>query len=394
MIFRVVVDDDADEDQRAELVIELAPLLGLPFDTLADRLDALQPWIIDTADRELAQAIAERVGMAFQLETAAVPAIGEPSTRAAGFAAALDDLARRRVVENARRGLLRPFRPRPDPTPLPVVNSTAPPSVVPPVEGRTHEEGEGAKERGETVPSAPPTAPPRVDAPVQEPPPQEAEPALELELDLTHTAAQHRKKKSVEVRAESAPATPAPQSRGPAGRAAATSIWGKIEEIDPGRILTLVLGLGVAVGAWMYLSDEGPPPDVDAGDRELEKAMRQVVTIAEQAWKASRRFPPSANTRGPALFKCTTEDDPPVRPKKVRRDVTDWDNGAWMFVRFPPASSFLTWHFESGGEGRYAWFVARAVGDLDCDGTSTTYETLGYVRDDIVHHARREAVQP
>ena len=240
-----------------------------------------------------------------------------------------------------------------------------------------------AEEPLETAPSAPPTAPPR---PLEEPAP---EGDARLELDLTHTAA-HRRKKPVETLVSEPVAAPAPPGRA----ASASTLKDRIEEADPRRVLTLLLGLVLAAGAWFYVSDDGPPPDVRAGEKELDKAMGRVVEIAEQAWKASGRFPPSAETGGAARFPCTGEDDPPLRPKKVRRDISQWDNGAWMFVRFPPASSFLTWHFESGGEGRYAWFVARAVGDLDCDGEATTYETLGYVRDDIVHHARREAGTP
>ncbi len=347
MNFRVVVESDRDAAHLAELVATVAPLLGLPPDALQARVCEATPWIIDTADRDLARAIADRLALAFAVDTAVVPAIGQPSSRAAGFAAALDDLARRRAVENARRGLLRPQRRRPDPA--------EPPS---------------------TEPSAPPTAPPRAPSAPPEPAPAE-ETALDAPLELEARPPVKRR-----------PRTPPPMAARPARRIASEPAKTR-EPVGAKHIAAAVLGVVAVVGLYLYLSDDGPPPDVGAADRELAGSMPRVVAISEQAWSASGRFPPTAVTVGAQRFPCTGADDPPIRPKRLRRGTDDWDNGAWMFVRFPPSPSYLAWSFESGGTGPYAWFVARAVGDLECDGSPTTHELLGYVRDGVVLHTRR-----
>ena len=394
MNFRVVLDERTSDELLDELAMTLGPLLGLPPETMMARFEGSPPWLIETADRELARAIADRLVLAFGAETAVVPAIGQPSSRAAGFAAALDDLARRRAVENARRGLLTPFSRRPDPAPLPVAEPEVEPPAPPPA----------PEPEPETEPRAPPTAPPR-ETPLpervreREPEPEpEPEPVPEpdappdpnagLELDME--LVQKTRRSVAPPPVEAPPGEPVTQSYAaparPAGARKKAPSWQ--DEVQPRQVVMVVLGMAVAVGAYLYATDDGPPRDIGAGERELERATRQVVRIAEQAWIASKRFPPVARTPA-GRYPCTSEDDPPVRPKRVRRDVSDWNNGAWMFAKFPPPSGYLTWSFESGGQGAYAWFVARAVGDLDCDGTPTTYETLGYVQDDLVFHARR-----
>ncbi len=335
MNFRVVIQGGLDEERRQDLTTTIAGLLGLPEEEVAQRLEASPPWVIDTAERGQAQAIASRLDLAFGLQTRLVPAVGEPSSRARGFVAALDDVARRNSVDQARQRAPQSTQAAPSPV------AESPPEPVAEVE---------------PAPPRPAHAAEKVDGP------DEGSEGLQLEL----TPRQQR----------------TPQPTRPT-RAVASE---PIAEPTPlgKRTLVLVLTLAVATGVYLLREPE-IPPDLDAPWRELRTAMRHMVQTSEHAWKASQRFPPNASTTA-AGFKCNKEGQPARR----RRDVRGWDNGAWMFVRFPPSASYLEYHFESGGEGDYAWFVARAVGDLDCDGEALTYEMIGHLRSGMVLHARRD----
>jgi hypothetical protein len=58
----------------------------------------------------------------------------------------------------------------------------------------------------------------------------------------------------------------------------------------------------------------------------------------------------------------------------------DWSHPTWVALGFrPEAPSYFQFEFISDGIGRGSHFTVRAVGDLDCDGMTTTFELPGVV---------------
>lgn len=58
-----------------------------------------------------------------------------------------------------------------------------------------------------------------------------------------------------------------------------------------------------------------------------------------------------------------------------------WDHPAWQALHFAiDDPHYYSYEFESGAEG----FVARAVGDLDCDGTFSKIELRGTIEDGAI----------
>ena len=79
------------------------------------------------------------------------------------------------------------------------------------------------------------------------------------------------------------------------------------------------------------------------------------------------RFPPSE----PAT---PVKTDSNCGPFKV--DPRHWDSPGWQALNFATYDSHrYRYAFDSGPDG----FTARAIGDLDCDGVTSTFETIGRV---------------
>lgn len=52
-----------------------------------------------------------------------------------------------------------------------------------------------------------------------------------------------------------------------------------------------------------------------------------------------------------------------------------WESMTWMALQFSVNNPhYYSYEFTSSGEGEAAKFTARAIGDLDCDGTFSTFE--------------------
>jgi type IV pilus assembly protein PilA len=86
-----------------------------------------------------------------------------------------------------------------------------------------------------------------------------------------------------------------------------------------------------------------------------------------------RSFPPSA-TLTPAAPPCAGGKD------HYDPDPEQWKQPGWQALNFAIDEPHqYRYEFISGGTGKSAWFTARAVGDLDCDGVSATFERMGTV---------------
>ena len=91
------------------------------------------------------------------------------------------------------------------------------------------------------------------------------------------------------------------------------------------------------------------------------------------------QLPPSV-ALSPAQSAC--KDGQPV---KHPVDAVPWSGPGWAALAFEPRSAFRY---------QYAWvtdgktFTARAIGDLDCDGVTSTFEEFGKVTAGEVQCAR------
>lgn len=88
-----------------------------------------------------------------------------------------------------------------------------------------------------------------------------------------------------------------------------------------------------------------------------------------------KRFPASASL---------TPADPCRKSRKPEPIPAEaWTAKGWQELRFQVEDpSYFSYEFVSSGEGSGAIFTARAHGDLDCDGTRSTFERVGRVGPD------------
>lgn len=86
------------------------------------------------------------------------------------------------------------------------------------------------------------------------------------------------------------------------------------------------------------------------------------------------QFPESVSTT-PAAGSCC---DHPTG--KCPPDPAIWSAPGWQALKFSMDDPhYYSYTFESSGTGASAVFTARATGDLDCDGTYSTFEMYGSV---------------
>lgn len=87
------------------------------------------------------------------------------------------------------------------------------------------------------------------------------------------------------------------------------------------------------------------------------------------------RFPDSVGPTPPVGACCKT----PNQTCSVADG--DWEQRGWQQLVFEPTEPYrYSYQFESDGDT----FVARAIGDLDCDGKLATYEVHGRREGDLV----------
>lgn len=75
---------------------------------------------------------------------------------------------------------------------------------------------------------------------------------------------------------------------------------------------------------------------------------------------------------------------------------TDWDTPTWRALGFSIDKRHrFRFQFVSSGQGNHARYTARAHGDLDCDGSESTFERTGWVDGGrkVVHSVAVHAVR-
>lgn len=117
------------------------------------------------------------------------------------------------------------------------------------------------------------------------------------------------------------------------------------------------------------IEDSKPKQAVDP-NVEADRHVQQIAQAAERiAASESGVFPASAP---PTPTRSACEGDKPVA---LPVDEADWAQPTWQKLGFKPRRpSRFRYSFESNGRA----FTARAVGDLNCDGKSVTFERTGY----------------
>jgi hypothetical protein len=112
---------------------------------------------------------------------------------------------------------------------------------------------------------------------------------------------------------------------------------------------------------------------------EAEMALRTMVReVRAHQEKAASGEAPALESAGPTppVGACCEAADGRCAP-----DPALWDHPTWRALGFLlPESHRYSYQYEvvEGGKG----FVARAIGDLDCDGTYSTFELTGTFADD------------
>lgn len=112
--------------------------------------------------------------------------------------------------------------------------------------------------------------------------------------------------------------------------------------------------------------------------REAQVFVDRIAQGAIQAWQ--RRVP---NTTDGRAEPSTFPPNEPATPRDVDSDCgpfpvnpTQWDTPGWRALNF---ATFGTHRYRYAFTADAAGFTARAIGDLDCDGVTSTFETIGRV---------------
>lgn len=98
---------------------------------------------------------------------------------------------------------------------------------------------------------------------------------------------------------------------------------------------------------------------------EVQPILRRMYDGAVARWRSEKRFPESAGPVPAKATKCRKR-----RPVAVKATASEMPLGEGKL--------YFQYSFEATPKG----FTARATGDLDCDGTRSTFEYVGVVGDD------------
>ncbi|HWO22151.1 MAG TPA: DUF4190 domain-containing protein [Kofleriaceae bacterium] len=120
----------------------------------------------------------------------------------------------------------------------------------------------------------------------------------------------------------------------------------------------------IAIPSFIDYAAKGKRTEADLNLMKIEKAVRQYAVENSELPRASAPLTPAASCCTDGTRKCF--------------DVSSWRILAWQQIDFSieePHS--FQYSYESDGKT----FTARAVGDLDCDGDTVTYELQGALSD-------------
>lgn len=101
--------------------------------------------------------------------------------------------------------------------------------------------------------------------------------------------------------------------------------------------------------------------------------LKKIGDKAKEDWATRSALPPKAAPLTPATPCCTQDFD---NRRRCAVQNSDWDTPAWRDLDFAMDEDFL---YQYSYTPTKNGFVATAVGDLDCDGTTIEYKLEGRV---------------
>ncbi len=162
----------------------------------------------------------------------------------------------------------------------------------------------------------------------------------------------------------------------PFGAAARNQLGGSVVAMVP------VMGVlaAVAIPAFTkYVRRSKTSEAVTNVRRMADGATAYFISSSPDGDLAARRFPPSVRlTPGnPTRYMCPGGDSTKYGPTP-----NTWGHPTWAALGFAVEEPFYyAYEFVSKGTGPDAHFTARAMGDLNCDGVTSTFERIGFVDD-------------
>ncbi|MCC6997463.1 MAG: hypothetical protein IT370_22800 [Deltaproteobacteria bacterium] len=132
----------------------------------------------------------------------------------------------------------------------------------------------------------------------------------------------------------------------------------------------------------------------DAGERYIRRSksieaqvnLQQIYRRVKTFWEVELRLPPAAPLR-PAAGSCCRQPGQQCPPEAA---PPPWDELGDPFVE----AHRYSYEFIPGPDGPNASFKVRAVGDLDCDGTLSTYELSVTAKDGVMSEPVLSADNP
>jgi hypothetical protein len=102
--------------------------------------------------------------------------------------------------------------------------------------------------------------------------------------------------------------------------------------------------------------------------------VKKIFDGARAFYEAQRKFPESVDS-SPKIGACCDQPDHTCKP-----DPSLWKNPSWQALKFSvDGPDHYSYSFDSTGAGPDAVFAAHVFGDLDCDGTYSTFEMVGSI---------------
>mgnify|MGYP001267816936 CR=1 FL=1 len=141
-----------------------------------------------------------------------------------------------------------------------------------------------------------------------------------------------------------------------------------------------IIGLlaAVAVPAFMKYIRRSKTSEATMNVRKLFDGA--VAYAHNRVDKDSPPFPESTplTPGNPTQFMCKDGES-----QKYRPTADTFSHASWQALNFAVTDPFFyAYQFESKNQGGKSMFTVRAVGDLNCDGTLSTFERIGYLDED------------
>ncbi len=143
-------------------------------------------------------------------------------------------------------------------------------------------------------------------------------------------------------------------------------------------IVVAIIGIlaAVAIPAFMKYMRKSKTTEATQGIKKIYDGARSYYleenTARGTGTAIGKQFPgPSTALTAPATKCCGNTGG------KCQPNPTDWDdtNGVWSALKFSMEDPFyFQYQYDSSGTDTGSQFTARALGDLDCDGTFSTFE--------------------